>query len=78
MPFDMHLFLASIAPRPLMVLGFDNFWYDPKGERLSVEAAAPVWTLLGARPPEYHCRDGVHGMNPWDWDHILRFAASGL
>ena len=75
MPFDMHLFLAAIAPRPLMVLGFDNFWYDPKGERLSTEAATPAWTLLGAQPPEYHCRDGVHGMNPWDWDHILRFAA---
>jgi len=73
MPFDMHLFLAAIAPRKLMVLGFDNFWYDPKGERLSTEAAGPAWDLFGLPRPTYFCREGSHGMNPWDWQHILEF-----
>jgi hypothetical protein len=48
LPFDQHLLLASIAPRALLVLGFDNRWYDPKGEYLAVKAASPVWEFLGA------------------------------
>ncbi|MBR6586252.1 MAG: acetylxylan esterase, partial [Kiritimatiellae bacterium] len=48
LPFDQHLLLASIAPRALLVLGFDNRWYDPKGEYLAVRAASPVWPFLGA------------------------------
>ncbi|MBO5941215.1 MAG: hypothetical protein J6R18_08495 [Kiritimatiellae bacterium] len=47
MPFDQHLFAACIAPRALLVEGFDSEWFDPKGEYLSVKAASPVWKLLG-------------------------------
>lgn len=47
MPFDQHMLLACIAPRPLLVLGYNNKWFDPEGEYLSVKAAAPVWSLLG-------------------------------
>lgn len=43
MPFDQHLLLACVAPRALLVEGFDEKWYDPKGEFLSVSAASPVW-----------------------------------
>ena len=46
LPFDQHLFLACVAPRALLVEGFDSKWYDPKGEYLSVKAASPVWELL--------------------------------
>ena len=46
MPFDQHLFLACVAPRALLVLGFDDPWYDTEGEYLSVKAASPVWELL--------------------------------
>ncbi len=47
MPFDQHLFIACIAPRALLVEGFDSRWFDTEGEYLSVKAASPVWTFLG-------------------------------
>ncbi len=47
MPFDQHLLLACIAPRALLVEGFDQGWFDTKGEYLSVKAASPVWKFLG-------------------------------
>ena len=47
MPFDQHLFVACVAPRALLVEGFDSKWFDPEGEFLSVQAASPVWKLLG-------------------------------
>ena len=46
LPFDQHLFVACIAPRALLVEGFDNRWFDTEGEYLSVKAASPVWELL--------------------------------
>ena len=49
MPFDQHLLLASIAPRALLVLGYNNDWFDPKGEYLACRAASPVWTFLGRK-----------------------------
>ena len=45
--FDQHLFLACLAPRALLVEGFDDPWYDTEGEYLAVRAASPVWKLLG-------------------------------
>ena len=47
MPFDQHLLLACIAPRALLVEGFNHGWFNPKGEFLAVKAAAPVWRFLG-------------------------------
>ena len=44
--FDQHLFCACVAPRALLVEGFDSNWFDPKGEFLSLQAASPVWELL--------------------------------
>ena len=46
MPFDQHLLLSCIAPRALLVEGFDGNWFDTKGEFLSLQAAAPVWKFL--------------------------------
>lgn len=48
MPFDQHLLVACIAPRPLLVEGFDNPWFDTRGEFLCLQAASPVWEFLGA------------------------------
>jgi len=45
--FDQHLLLASIAPRGLLVQGFDVNWFDPEGEYLSCKAASPAWELFG-------------------------------
>ena len=47
LPFDQHLLLASIAPRHLLVQGFNRPWFDTKGEYLACRAASPVWTFLG-------------------------------
>lgn len=46
--FDQHLFLATIAPRPVLVEGMtDSPWMDTEGEFLACKAAAPVWAFLG-------------------------------
>ena len=47
LPFDQHLLLACVAPRPLMVQGFDSPWFDTEGEFLALKAASPVWEFLG-------------------------------
>ena len=47
LPFDQHFLLACVAPRPLLVCGFDKEWFDTRGEFLSVRSASPVWELLG-------------------------------
>ena len=49
MPFDQHLLLSCVAPRALLVEGFDSPWFDTKGEFLSVQAASPVWKFLGKK-----------------------------
>lgn len=47
LPFDQHLLLAAIAPRPLFVQGFNAPWFDTKGEYLACRAASPAWVFLG-------------------------------
>ena len=46
MPFDQHMFLACVAPRALLVEGFDSPWFDTRGEFLALQAASPVWKML--------------------------------
>jgi hypothetical protein len=45
--FDQHLLLAAVAPRKLLVAGFDDPWFDTEGEFLACKAASPVWEFLG-------------------------------
>jgi len=50
-PFDAHLIIALIAPRPLLLqTGNTDLWSDPKGEFLAAVAAGPVYKLLGKDP----------------------------
>lgn len=44
--FDQHLLCACVAPRALLVEGFDQPWFDTKGEFLALKAASPAWELL--------------------------------
>ena len=53
LPFDQHLFIACVAPRALLVEGFDSPWFDTESEYLAMKAASPVWELLtGAGLPK--------------------------
>ena len=45
--FDQHLLLASIAPRALLVQGFNSNWFDTKGEFLALKAASCAWEAKG-------------------------------
>lgn len=82
LPVDQHELLALIAPRPLCVgSAADDLWSDPKGERLSLEAAVPVYELYGKGCSErlgYHIREGRHEIKPEDWDQYLRHADKWL
>ncbi len=47
LPFDQHLLLAALAPRKLLIGGFNDPWFDTEGEYLACRAAGPVWEFLG-------------------------------
>lgn len=47
LPFDQHLLLTAVAPRKLLIGGFNEIWFDTEGEFIACQAASPVWELLG-------------------------------
>ena len=78
LPFDQHFLEALIAPRKLFVrAGADDLWADPPGCRRILEAARPVWTLLGAESNAvYSVRSGGHRHDIADFKAFLDFAAA--
>ena len=46
-PYDQHQLLACVAPRRLLVTGFDSSWFDTESEYMACRAASPAWEALG-------------------------------
>jgi hypothetical protein len=90
-PFDQHCLVALVAPRPVLFANaVEDTWANPAGQFQVLQAADPVYRLLGAggldakRMPEpgvlsdgtlgYYIRAGKHSMNQGDWKVFLDFA----
>ena len=66
LPFDQHMLLSLVAPRPVMIGGaIDDVWADNEGQMLSCYLASPIWKLYG--------KDGFISENrlPRLGDHFL-------
>ena len=78
LPVDQHELIALCAPRPVCVgSAEDDFNADPKGERMALEAAAPVYRLWGedaVKRLNYHIRPGGHDIILTDWNCYLDHA----
>lgn len=83
LPFDQHMLLAAIAPRPLYVKSnVEDIWAGPDDELLSCKLASPVYELYGMKGviaeeeivvnKPYH--EGDIGYHRADGDHNLNAA----
>lgn len=83
MPFDQHMLLAAMAPRPVYVAsGSTDYWSCPEAEYAACAAASPAWELLGLpglRCPHYpqpdtHWHEGRVGYRLRRGGHALTAA----
>jgi dienelactone hydrolase len=95
LPFDQHCLIALCAPRPVLLPNAEeDLWANPSGQFAMLEAADPVYRLLGAEGlaggarPEmnklidsrlgYFIRTGKHAMTRADWQVFLDYADKHL
>jgi hypothetical protein len=95
LPFDQHCLVALVAPRPVLFSNaVEDTWANPEGQFQVLQAADPVYRLLGAGGldaktiPEpgklvnsmlgYFIRPGKHSMTTDDWMVFLDFADKHL
>jgi hypothetical protein len=95
LPFDQHCLVALMAPRPVLFSNAtEDTWANPKGQFEVLQAADPVYRLLGVEGldakhmPEpgklvdsrlgYFIRNGKHSMTREDWKAFLEFADKHL
>ncbi len=91
LPFDQHSLIALAAPRPVLLTNaVDDTWGNPEGQFRMLQAADPVYRLLGApglggaempgvgrlvgEGLAFHLRPGGHSMTPGDWEVFMEFA----
>jgi hypothetical protein len=59
-PWDAHLIIALVAPRPILLqTGSTDKWSDPYGEFLAAKAATPVFKLLGKKGIEQYSQPAL-------------------
>lgn len=95
LPFDQHCLVALCAPRPVLFTnGRADTWINPAGQFEVLQAAAPVYRLLGAGdftatelPADhqvvgdrlgYFLRPGAHSLLREDWKVFMDFADKHL
>jgi hypothetical protein len=95
LPFDQNALVALVAPRPVLLTNATgDTWANPVGQFQVLQAADPVYRLLGAggldatSMPDvntlvdgtlgYHIRPGKHSMGREDWAVFLKYADKHL
>ncbi len=95
LPFDQHCLAALVAPRPLLYTNaVEDQWANPDGQFQMLQAADPVYRLLGVGGLDarqmpavgqlvdsrlgYWIRPGKHSMTREDWKVFLAFADKHL
>jgi hypothetical protein len=95
LPFDQHCLIALCAPRPVLLPNaVEDQWANPNGQFEMLQAADPVYRLLGAGGLEarvvpepgkllnsnlgYYIRPGKHSMTKSDWQVFLDYADKHL
>ncbi len=91
LPFDQHCLIALCAPRPVLLTNaVEDQWANPGGQFEMLQAADPVYRLLGVEGLQakampavgqlvdsrlgYFTREGKHSMLREDWRVFLDFA----